>query len=183
MKNLATRVTLLLLIVSQLIGCTRDLSPSMYTSDSTLNIVLSGVVVSSRMVKIKDSDNPSDGRGALAGGVLGAGGGALASNGRAEGIVGGAVAGAAIGALAQRATNTSSGREYIVKVDTSKLGNDYYEGSALMRNSLAAAKATGTITVVQEREKKNDVALEIGQKVFVIVSENRTRVIPDPTGN
>lgn len=181
MKKFIIRTFSLLLVVSQLSGCTRDLSPSMYTSDSTLNIVLSGVVVSSRMVKIKDSDQPSDGKGALYGGAAGAG--ALATHGRTEGVIGGAVAGAAIGALAQRATNTSSGREYIVKVDTSKLGSDYYEGSALMRNALAAAKATGTITVVQEREKKTDKALDLGQKVFVIVSENRTRVIPDPTGN
>lgn len=182
MKNFIAKGLAFLLVISQLSACTRDLSPSMYTSDSTLNIVFSGVVVSSRKVKIKDNDTSNYTDGAIVGGAMGAGGGALIGGGRTEGMVGGAVAGAALGALAQRAVNTGSGREYIVKVDTSKLRDDYYEGSALMRNALAAVKATGTITVVQEREKKTDKIMDVGEKVFVVVSENRARVIPDPTG-
>jgi outer membrane lipoprotein SlyB len=68
-----------------------------------------------------------------------------------------------------------------VKVDTSKLKGEYYEGSALMRNSLAAVKTTGIVTVVQALEKKEDAAIEPGQKVLIIVSEKRTRIIPDLT--
>jgi outer membrane lipoprotein SlyB len=175
-KTLAT-----ILFISTLSGCARDLSHTTYTSDSTLNVVLYGQVLSSRQVKVRESDKMEAGGGAVIGALGGGAAGGLASNGGAAAIVGGAVVGGVFGAVAERGLSSSTGIEYIVKVDTSKLRDDYYEGSSLMRNSLAAVKTTGIVTIVQAKEKKNDRPIEIGQKVLVIVSEKRTRIVPDLT--
>ena len=56
MKNLFIKTAALLFLSVSLSGCARDLSSSTYTSDSTLNIVLQGQLLSSRHVKIKESD-------------------------------------------------------------------------------------------------------------------------------
>lgn len=179
MKTLFTRYSTLLFTILCLSGCARDLSHTTYTSDTTLNIVLSGQLISSRQITIKESDKLEAGGGTLVGGLGGAVGGAAISNGRASGIIGGAVVGAVLGTVTQQALGTSKGMEYIIKVDTSKMSQDYYEGSAAMRNALAAVKASGIVTVVQAREKKSDPELSIGQNVLVIISDKRTRVIPD----
>ncbi len=90
-----------------------------------------------------------------------------------KGLVGGALAGAAAGAVLQGALSSSDGAEYIIKIDTSKIKDGYYDGNAAMRNVVASAR-TGLITVVQSP----DAALHEGQDVFVIYSSNRTRIIP-----
>lgn len=178
MKNFKL-LPLLLISIFSITGCARDLSSTTYTSDSTLNIVLEGIIVSSREIKIKDTDRLSDNTtGAMMGGL---GGGAIAhsSGGKSGAVVGGAVAGALVGALGQSALSSAKGTEFIVKVDKSKLSNDYYEGSARMRNAIAAAKATGMITIIQTSEKDKSKAIQVGENVLVIVSENRSRVIRD----
>jgi outer membrane lipoprotein SlyB len=178
MKNL--KISALLLVAAfSLTGCARDLSSETYTSDSTLNIVLEGVVVSTREIKIKESDRLGDNTaGAAIGGVTG---GAIAhsSGGGTGAIVGSAVAGGVVGALSQGALSTAKGTEFIVKVDKSKLGDNYYEGSARMRNALASVKATGMVTVIQAVEKVKEKQIQVGEKVLVVVSENRSRVIRD----
>ena len=179
MKILFIRCFTLLFAVVSLSGCARDLSHSTYTSDATLNIVLSGQLVSNRQVRIKESDKLEAGGGALLGAIGGGVAGSLASNGGTAATIGGAAAGAVFGAIAQQALGTAPGTEYIIKVDTSKLSQDYYEGSALMRNALAAVKASGIVTVVQAKDKKSEQPLAIGQKVLVIISEKRARVIAD----
>ena len=181
MKILFIRYFALLCVVASLSGCARDLSHTTYTSDSTLNVVLSGQLISSRQVKIKESDKIEAGGGTLIGGLGGAAVGSAASNGGAAATLGGAVVGAVVGTVAQQALGTSTGMEYIIKVDTSKMGTEYYEGSALMRNSLAAVKASGIVTVVQAKESKKDPVLAMGQHVLVIISDKRTRVIADPS--
>lgn len=178
MKNFKISSLLLVAILS-LTGCARDLSSTTYTSDSTLNIVLEGIVVSTREIKIKESDRLTDN---TTGGALGAlGGGAIAhsAGGKTGAVVGGAVAGAVVGALGQSALSSAKGTEFIVKVDKSKLSDDYYEGSARMRNAIAAAKATGMITIIQTSEKTKSKKLQVGENVLVIISENRSRVIRD----
>jgi len=100
MKNFKL-LALFLLVIFSITGCARDLSSTTYTSDSTLNIVLEGIIVSSREIKIKDTDKLGDNTaGAMMGGL---GGGALAhsSGGGGGAVVGGAVAGALVGALGQ----------------------------------------------------------------------------------
>ena len=178
MKNFKL-LTLFLVAIFSITGCARDLSSTTYTSDSTLNIVLEGIVVSSRTIKIKDTDKLGENStGAMVGGL---GGGALAhsSGGGTGAVVGSAVAGAVVGALGQSALSSTKGTEFIVRVDKSKLSDDYYEGSARMRNAIAAAKATGMITIIQTSEKDKSKMIQVGENVLVIVSENRSRVIRD----
>ncbi|MDX1916833.1 MAG: hypothetical protein SFT68_02500 [Rickettsiaceae bacterium] len=158
-------------------GCSRDLSASTYTSDDTLNMVFHGRVIASRQVKIKEHDRMSENStGGLAGAAL-AGGAMGAPNAKAGPVIGAAIVGGAVGAVIEDALSTSKGIEYIVEVDTSKTKDDYYQGSSLMRNALAAIKASGMVTVVQSMNKDEPI-LNQGQKVLVIVSEKRSRVIP-----
>ncbi|HJD55060.1 MAG TPA: hypothetical protein LFW21_00005 [Rickettsia endosymbiont of Pyrocoelia pectoralis] len=158
-------------------GCARDLSTNVYTSDSTLNLTLQGEVVSARPVKVKESDSLSDNAGGMAAG--GIAGGVLGStvgqgHGNTAAIVGGVLAGAAVGTILQDKLGESKGYEYLIKVDTSKIKSDYYEGSSAMRNVISTAVTSGLITVVQG----TDVNIRVGQKVYVIFSEKRTRIIP-----
>lgn len=172
------KIFVVAMILSVLTGCARDLSSNTYTSDSTLSLTLEGKVVSARPVTIKENDKLSGNTGGmLAGGLLG---GAIGTNigkggGRTVGVVGGALAGAAAGALIQDKLSTSSGIEYIVKLDMSKFKDGYYEGNEAMRNVLSTAKTSGMITVIQS--SKDNVVRE-GQRVYVIFSNNRTRIIP-----
>jgi outer membrane lipoprotein SlyB len=150
-------------------GCARDLSSSVYTSDSTLSLTLEGVVISARPVTIKNKDKlEANSTGMVAGGMLGA-----TTGGNGGDMIAGMVAGAAIGALVEGQLGVSEGFEYIVKLDTSKLKSDYYEGSASMRNAISTATTSGIVTIVQGKEN----VLTQGQKVYVIFSEKSTRVI------
>ncbi len=155
-------------------GCSRDLSNSTYTSDATLSLTLEGEVVSIRKVTIKENDKLSGNTGGIiAGGVMGGVlGSAMGNNSIAT--VGGALAGAALGSVAQNALSSSEGAEYIIKVDASKIKDGYSQGNAAMHNVVSTAKTSGLITVVQE----NDPTISQGQKVFVIYSDKRTRIIP-----
>ncbi|WP_342259937.1 hypothetical protein [Candidatus Tisiphia endosymbiont of Metellina segmentata] len=56
--------------------------------------------------------------------------------------------------------------------------DDYYEGSRLLRNAIAAVRATGIITIVQAKEDKTNPVINEGQDVLVILSEKRSRLIP-----
>lgn len=181
MQKIFVKACAFLLIITSISGCGRDLSHITYTSDSTLNIVLYGQVLSSREVKIRESEKLEDGAGSTIGALGGAAGAGTATDGSLPAIIGGAVVGGVFGAVTERSLSSTTGVEYIVKVDTSKLQDEYYEGSALMRNSIAAVKTTGVVTIVQAREKKQSQLIQPGQKVLVIVSEKRTRVIPDLT--
>lgn len=48
-----------------------------------------------------------------------------------------------------------------------------------MRTAIAAAKATGMITIIQTSEKTKSKKIQVGENVLVIISENRSRVIRD----
>jgi len=177
MKTLSLKIVAIVTAMSLLSGCARDLSSDMYTSDSTLSLTLEGVIVAARPVKVKESDKlANNGTGILAGGAMGAvagstvGGGA---SGTAAGMIGGAVVGGLVGGAIQGKLGESKGYEYIVKVDSSKLKDTYFDGNAAMRNAVSTARVGGLITVVQG----TDVILREGQKVYVTYSENRTRVI------
>lgn len=177
MKYSFSKLAVISCVVAVLSGCARDLSSSMYTSDSTMNLTMEGVVVSTRQVTIKNNDKMQDNLGGmLAGGAMGAavGSGVGGGSGNTMAIVGGAIAGGLAGAAIQDGLGKSKGYEYIVKVDTSKIKDSYFEGNAAMRNVIATAKVNGLVTVVQGADN----VLHQGQKVFVIYSENRTRVIP-----
>lgn len=178
LKIFSRKLVAVLAMVSLLSACTRDLSSSTYVSDSTLSLTLEGKILAARPVTIKNSDDPSKNVGGMvAGGLLGA---AVGSNiggggGRTVATVGVGLAGAALGAAVQDKLGTSKGFEYIVKLDMSKFKDGYYEGSTAMRNVISTAKTSGVITVVQVDKEG---ALREGQKVYVIFSNDRTRVIP-----
>lgn len=179
MKKIINKVLSLVLLAGLVSGCARDLSNDMYVSSSTMNLTMEGKVVSVRKVAIKEHDKLQDNTtGMLAGGVLGgvAGHGVGGGHGKNVGMVGGAVAGAALGALIEDKLGESSGYEYTVKVDVSKLKNTdaYYDGNAMVRNTISSAVTSGLITVVQS----DKAPFAQGQKVFIVFSNNRTRVIP-----
>lgn len=177
MKKLFIKVFSILSLLAILSACARDLSSSMYTSDSTLSLTMEGVIISARPVIVKNTDKMQDNVGGmLAGGAMGAavGSGIGGGSGNTMAIVGGAIAGGLAGSAIQGKLGESKGMEYIVKVDTSKMKDTYFDGNAAMRNVVATAKVNGLVTVVQGADN----ALSIGQNVYVIFSENRTRVIP-----
>nr|WP_253307878.1 hypothetical protein [Rickettsia endosymbiont of Ceutorhynchus assimilis] len=172
MKKLFCQCIIFITLTSLLTGCARDLSSNVYTSDSTLNLTLEGEVLSIRPVIIKESDRLSDNSGGmLAGGVMGGvlGSGVGQGTGNAAAIVG-----AALGSGLQGKLGEKKGYEYLVKVDTSKIKSDYYEGNSAMRNVISTAVTSGLITVVQATDSN----IKIGQKVYIIFSEKRTRIIP-----
>jgi outer membrane lipoprotein SlyB len=169
--------TALAICSTLLSGCARDLSTNVYTSQSTLSLTLEGTIISARPITVKNTDKLGDNTGGmLAGGVAGGVVGSTIGNGNGAVLatVGGALAGAAIGAVAQDQLGKSAGYEYIVKVDVSKLKSAYYEGNAAMRNAISSATTSGVITVVQGANE----VMQKGQNVFVIFSDDRTRVIP-----
>ncbi|WP_236869641.1 hypothetical protein [Candidatus Bandiella numerosa] len=172
-KNTFSKVFIALFVVIFMSGCARDLSNSMYVSDSTTNFTLEGQIVSVRPVTVKDSDRLQGNTtglvtGALVGGVAGSG------IGGGSGRVGGAVLGGLVGAAMQDSLSTSKGLEYVVKVDISHVKDNYYEGNVALRNVIATARVNGMLTVVQSEKDP----LQKGQKVYVVFSDNRTRVIP-----
>ena len=176
MNNIASRIFTIFAIIIFTSACARDLSSSTYTSDSTLSLTLEGKVVSARDITIKNSDSLSNNStgmlaGGLAGGALGANVGS--GNGQVAAVAGAAIAGAIIGSVAEGQLGKSQGIEYIIKVDTSKLNSDYYQGNSAMRNAISSATTSGLITIVQSPENP----ISEGQQVYVIFSDKRTRVI------
>lgn len=176
LNNLA-KIAFVFSAVIILAGCARDLSSNVYTSDATLSLTMEGSIISVRPVTIKNSDELGQNKtGAFAGGALGAAAGSTAGDGSGKvvAVVGGAVAGAIIGAITEDKLGVSQGYEYIVKLDTSKMKSDYYEGSGAMRQVISAATTNGLVTIIQGK----DVVLTKGQKVYAIFSDKRARLIP-----
>lgn len=178
LTNCFKRILTLSITIILLTNCARDLSDNVYTSDSTLNLTLEGEVMAIRAIKIKETDRATDNTGGIIGG--GALGGAVGSNiggggGNTTAIVGGAILGATAGALVQGKLGEQKGFEYLVKVDTSKIKSNYYEGSAAMRNVISTAVTTGLVTIIQT---KSEYPISEGQKVYIIFSDKRTRIIP-----
>jgi outer membrane lipoprotein SlyB len=176
-KNVFSKIFVVLFVVIFMSGCARDLSNSMYISDSTTNFTLEGQIVTVRPVTIRDSDRLQGNTtgmatGAVVGGVAGSGIGG--DSGRVGGLIGGAVLGGLVGAAMQDSLSTSKGLEYVVKVDISNIKDTYYEGNMALRNVIATARVNGMLTVVQSEKDP----LQKGQKVYVVFSDNRTRVIP-----
>jgi outer membrane lipoprotein SlyB len=154
-------------------GCARDLSSNVYTSNSTFNLVLNGRILKSRPVLVKNNDQLShNSTGIVAGGIAGGAAGYATGEGGAL-IAAGVLAGALVGSLIESSLSTADGIEYIVQIDRSQLSNDYYEGSALLREAVASAKATGTVAIVQSKDNP----LQEGQEVFAIISPKRARVV------
>ena len=171
-KLIAALATLTLVV-----GCARNLSNNSYTSDSTLSLTLEGQIVSVRPIVISDSDQLSrNSTGIISGAALGgvgASGVGGSDTGRSLAVVGGVIVGAALGALVESELGKQDGYEYIVKLNTSKLKSDYFEGTGAMRNAISSATTNGLVTIIQG----NDNLLQKGQKVYAIFSDKRTRLV------
>jgi outer membrane lipoprotein SlyB len=167
-------------------GCARDLDSSTYVDSSTVGLVLEGVVISARPVKVKGADKLGNNKtGMLAGGAAGAVGGSMVGQGGGQvaAAVGAGLVGAALGALAESELSTSDGIEYIVKVSKENLGANDRSNSSVnfgnnsvdnkLKNSVQTSMKTEMISVVQGK----DVILPVGQKVYVIYSDDRPRLV------
>jgi outer membrane lipoprotein SlyB len=133
-------------------GCARNISPNTYTGNSvgTVQLVKPGVILAKRTITI-DNTTPI---GVLGGATAGAAAGSLIGGNTAVnviGAVGGVVIGGAVGNTVDKAINTHTGTEYIIKLD-----------------------AGPTISVVQTEELQ----LSIKQHVLVLYGE-MTRIISD----
>ena len=170
------KLSIILFAALFLSSCARDLDSDVYTADSTLSLTMEGKIINVRAITIKNSDKASDNTtGMLGGAALGGLGGAQAGkgSGRAAGAIGGAVVGGVAGTLIEGQLGKQQGYEYIIKVDTSKLKYDHFEGTKIMRDAISSATTSGMVTVIQGK----DVKLQKGQKVYVIFSDKRARVI------
>ncbi len=170
-------------------ACARNMDGSTVTSSSSVGKVLYGRVVSARAVTIKDSEQLQDNvLGGAAGGI--AGGVAASSIGKGNGqnvaTVGGAIAGAVLGALIQDQLGTSSGYEYIVKLDSSQKaatkikkskkditlrGQDMVEDDVMSSAEMASMESE-TISVIQQDAQ----AIPMGSKVMVVYRDDRAHL-------
>lgn len=136
-------------------GCTRNISSNNYAASNVGEAMTtySGTIASMRKVLVQEGDKLSDnvGGGAV-GGLVGGVGGHMIGGGRGNlaATAGGALLGAAAGAFAQRALSEQEAFEYTVKLDTGSM-----------------------MTIVQGLDSN----LVVGQKVYVQVSKNRSRVV------
>ena len=172
MKKSLSKMFLPISIAALLGGCGRDLSTTSYVSSSTFNLTLEGTVLNVRDVTIKEGEGSGENvQGALVGaGIGGVAGGIAGRSGGAA--LGGALIGGTIGSIAH--SSATAGYEYVIKLDTSKIQDEYYEGNSAMRNVISTARAGGIVTIAQG----TDIRIPVGQKVYVIYSNNRSRVIP-----
>jgi outer membrane lipoprotein SlyB len=182
-KNITATIFIISTFIS---GCAKDLDSDTYVDSSTVGLVLEGTILTVRPVKIKGSDKlGGNSIGGLAGGVAGgvAGSSVGEGSGKAAAVVGGAIAGAVIGAVAESQFSNSEGIEYIIRVAQNNLAatdkvssNVSFNGSSIsdkIKDSVQTNMKTEIISVVQGK----DVIFTVGQKVYVIYSDDRPRVV------
>lgn len=170
LKNIVSCLVISLLLVS----CAGDLSSDVYSSSSTMGLTLKGKVIDKSPIKIKETERFSDNSaGLLLGGAAGGIAASNATNGNDIAVIGGAIVAGLFTAVAQDKLGTSNGFQYIVEVDKSTLGDNYYEGSRIMRDIVSSARTSGILTIIQNI--KNE--LSLGDNVYVIVTERRARIV------
>lgn len=160
MKNKILAFACVTLTSLSLVGCARQISPSVY-SDSSVGETSStfrGIVVAKRQVEVAGSDKLQDNAaGGLIGGATGAVAGSAIGGGRgniAATVLGG-LGGAVAGAYAQKALESQQAFEYTIELQNGSMK-----------------------TVVQGLEP----SLSVGQSVLLIISgRGRSRIVPDRT--
>lgn len=187
MKRTIRLATVTLMSTLMLAGCGRNLGGNTYTSSNTSGKVVYGRIVSAKPITIKDSDRVQDNvLGGAAGGIAGGVAGSTVGNGKGQSLatIAGALAGATLGAYAQDQLSTSTGYQYVVKLDGNtkvkttkqkkslqiKRGSDVDED---INDSVEVdTMSTSTISVIQQ----DDAMLPRGSRVMVIYSGDRPRV-------
>lgn len=174
-----------------LAACGRDLGANNVVSTDEAGIVTQGTILSARVVTIKENDKlEKNGLGVIGGGVVGGIAGNGVGNGTGQNLAtaGGAIAGAVLGAYIQDELSSDQGYEYIVKLVSEqdkryadlRIEKELVENRDNIKNKLKKTintpdTETNLISVVQG----NDVVLTAGQKVFVIYSNDRIRLVPN----
>lgn len=134
-----------------LAGCAENISPNSYEARDTgqVNRTEIATIISMRAITINNSTGAGGLVGAAAGAVAGS---AIGGSSRANilGGIGGAVAGGLLGNAVEKGIGKKTGMEYVLRTKGGKL-----------------------LTVTQTQ----DLQLQVGQKVFVILGE-RTRIVP-----
>ncbi len=174
-----------LLVPIFLISCSRDLSSANYVDSSTAGVVLEGMIMSKRAVRIKANEGNEPNVGTLAGGALGGVGGNSFGKGTGKGAatIGGVIAGALIGTALQNEFSTQNGFEYIVKVkddnmsDIEESRRNYSVNNNTIKNKIVGSMQTNTKTKIISVIQAGNDNLGIGQKVYVIYSDDRPRVV------
>lgn len=174
-------------------ACNRTMDSGTVSSNSSVGKVIYGTVISARAVTIKDNEDLGDNViGGAAGGVAGgvAGSAVGSGSGEAAATVGGAIAGAILGAVIEDQLSTSSGFEYIVKLDAPKAPNLVTRRSNdnirigsnnaneverdVMASAIPEETATNAISVIQA----DDVQIAPGTRVIVVYRDDRARITP-----
>lgn len=186
------RTTALALLAATiaLSACGRNLDSATVTSGSTVGKVVYGTVVSARNVTVKDTDSAKQNAlGGLAGGVAGGVAGSTigGGSGRSLATVGGAIGGMVLGSMIEDQLSTSSGTEYVVLLDVAphagsnnlstrdyRIGGGSSVSSDINRSIQLPDTASEAISVVQQDASP----LGVGQRVMVIFSDDRPRVVP-----
>lgn len=156
-----TILALALIPVLTLNSCARNISSNVYQASAVgeTSFTYQGSILSVRTVTVKHSETLEGNT--LGVGVGGAVGGIAGSHvgggsGSAVGAIGGAVLGGLAGAMVEDKLKEQQAFEYVVKLTNGQV-----------------------MTVVQG----TDVALAVGQRVFVMVShDGRSRITPDNSG-
>ncbi len=193
MRSLLRPLIITASCISLLAACNRTMDSATVNSGTSVGKVVYGTVVSARAVTIKDNDRIGDNviggaAGGVAGGVAGSSIGSGTGNDAA--VVGGAIAGAILGAVIEDQLSTSSGFEYIVKLDAPKTPNvitrranenlriGTNNANEVERDVMASAipeeSATDAISVVQQ----DDAQIAPGTRVMVIYRDDRARIVP-----
>jgi len=189
MKKLLT-IVFCIATISSVASCSRNLSANNVVSTDEAGIVTEGTILSVRVVQISENDKlEGNGMGLLGGGIVGglAGSGIGKGSGQGVATAGAAIAGAALGAAIQQELGKSDGFEYIVKLDGKdneryadvRIEKEVVENRNKIKDKLKKSINTpdtqsNIISVVQGK----DTVLAAGQKVYVIYSTDRIRLIP-----
>jgi outer membrane lipoprotein SlyB len=196
MRRFITAVSLSAIVL--VAGCAKNIDPNVYTESSVGQVsdTYQGMVLSVRDVTVQSGDKLTDNGWGM---VLGGGAGALAGSqvgqglGNTAAVVGGAVIVGALGALAQGELSKQPAVEYIVKYwdvenigTVTTTGEDEFDRPDGKKSSKSYSKQKSTnranervITLVQGVNPR----LEIGQKVFILITSNgRSRLVADNSG-
>lgn len=170
-------------------ACAKNLHGDVYSSESSVGKVVYGTVVSARNITIKDKEsNKQLGLGTLAGGAAGGVAGSTVGNGKGSTLsaIGGALAGAVVGAIAEDQLSTSSGVEYIVKLDTPKAPKSIAvkknekltiaQGKNVEADVMDAAMMEETASNVISVIQQDEVPIAAGARVMVVYRDDRARI-------
>jgi len=191
LKKIANCYILVILFTT---GCARNIDSDVYTSNSLTGTVVEGTIISSRNVIIKEHDNLKQNTyGGLSGAALFGVAGSTIGGGKGSQLagLGAGIVGSVLGAMTEDKFSSSTGTEYVVKLDNNRLidsraFNNNYQSNSFnnypygnnYRNNYRNANYRNnfqgdTIFVIQ----KDKSPLHVHQKVLVIYENGKARIV------